>query len=396
LAKKPQQATRLSVCMIVRNEAEQLSQCLSSIQAVADEIIVVDTGSRDNSRTIARQYGAKVFDFEWRDNFAAARNFSLEQAGGNWILVLDADETIATRDHQKILDLVREPATTPVAYKLLTRNYTNLSNLVGWRANVGDYSENEAGCGWIPSLKVRLWSNHPQIRFSYPVHELVEPSLAQLGIAPQVLPVVIHHYGKLDSDTTRKKGERYFQIGWKKLEDLDENARAPLRELAVQAGMLEKFAEAAELWQRFLKIEPENSEALLNLGTALFATGKTREAMETINKAAQINPGLKEILFNQALYELHLGRAADADKKLRHLLNNNPDYLAAHFLQAATLTCQKGNDSNHRAFQQLQERNRGFTPEVIRIAGEELARTLARAGRIEYAEAIKKATASGQ
>ncbi len=378
--------------MIVRNEAGHLAQCLAGIRDLADEIIVVDTGSRDDSREIAKSYGAKVYDFQWRDDFAAARNYSLEQATGNWILIIDADERISRQDLEKLKTLIAKSAAQPSAYKLLTRNYTNQHNLIGWQANPGDYPEEEKGSGWIPSIKVRLWSNHPRIRFSYPVHELVEPSLKQLGIEPQLLPVVIHHYGKLDHNASQEKGKRYFQIGWQKLEKMDANAKIPLRELAVQAGTLERFREAAELWRRLLRLDPDNGEALLNLGTALFAIGNTKEALKICKKAVRIYPQLKELQFNQALYELHLGQAAAADERLRRLLEKHPDYPAARFLQAAASACRKGGDRGHQDFQRLQEQNRNFSPEIIRIAGDELVRTLTRAGRDDYAETIKRAT----
>ena len=83
---------RVSLCMIARNEGATLSRCLSSIAGLADEIIVVDTGSLDNTREIARQLDARVHEFPWVDDFAAARNESLRHATGDWILWLDGDE----------------------------------------------------------------------------------------------------------------------------------------------------------------------------------------------------------------------------------------------------------------------------------------------------------------
>ncbi|HEX3624948.1 MAG TPA: glycosyltransferase [Verrucomicrobiae bacterium] len=78
--------------MIVRNEARCLARCLESIRPLADEIVVADTGSNDGTVEIARKFSAKISRFDWVDDFSAARNFSLEQTTGNWILVLDADE----------------------------------------------------------------------------------------------------------------------------------------------------------------------------------------------------------------------------------------------------------------------------------------------------------------
>src|SRR5437667_7943437 len=82
----------LSLTMIVRNEEATLAACLSSAADLVDEIVVVDTGSTDGTKEVAARFGARVFDFPWRDDFAAARNESLSHARGNWILWLDGDE----------------------------------------------------------------------------------------------------------------------------------------------------------------------------------------------------------------------------------------------------------------------------------------------------------------
>lgn len=85
---------QLSACLIVRNEEAVLERCLASLQGLADEIIVVDTGSEDRTRSIAARMGAKLGAFEWRDDFAAARNAALKLAKGRWVLSIDADEWI--------------------------------------------------------------------------------------------------------------------------------------------------------------------------------------------------------------------------------------------------------------------------------------------------------------
>ena len=85
---------KLSLCMIVKNEEAILQQSLRRVDRYVDEIIVVDTGSTDRTKDIARSCGAKVYDFTWRNDFSTARNFSLEKASCDWVLVLDADEII--------------------------------------------------------------------------------------------------------------------------------------------------------------------------------------------------------------------------------------------------------------------------------------------------------------
>ena len=87
---------KISLCMIVKNEDEVLARCLDSLHSLADEIILVDTGSTDKTTEIARRYTEKIFSFRWQDDFAAARNFAFEQATGDYLLWLDADDVLSS------------------------------------------------------------------------------------------------------------------------------------------------------------------------------------------------------------------------------------------------------------------------------------------------------------
>ncbi len=95
----------ISVCMIVKNEEDVLERCLQSIEEFADEIIVVDTGSDDRTKEIAFRYTSKVYDFEWIDDFSAARNFSFGQATMDYCMWLDADDVIEPGDQKGFLEL---------------------------------------------------------------------------------------------------------------------------------------------------------------------------------------------------------------------------------------------------------------------------------------------------
>jgi glycosyltransferase involved in cell wall biosynthesis len=98
----------LTITLIVRNEEATLGRCLDSVRGLADEIVVVDTGSTDGTREIAASYGARLVDFAWCDDFAAARNESLRQATGRWVLWLDADEYFDDRNRAKVKALLSE------------------------------------------------------------------------------------------------------------------------------------------------------------------------------------------------------------------------------------------------------------------------------------------------
>ncbi len=96
---------KISLCMIVKDEEAILSRCLDSVKDIVDEIIIVDTGSKDSTKAVAYKYTNNVFDFQWIDDFSAARNFAFSKATMNYILWLDADDVIEDEDCKKIMEL---------------------------------------------------------------------------------------------------------------------------------------------------------------------------------------------------------------------------------------------------------------------------------------------------
>ena len=123
---------KLSVCMIVKNEEKTLARCLYSIKDIADEIVVVDTGSTDKTTDIAQEFGAKVFSLDWKDDFSAARNFSLEKATGAWILIIDADEVLSKDVGDKLKTVLSQQKDFK-AFKILQRTYSNAPLNPSWK-----------------------------------------------------------------------------------------------------------------------------------------------------------------------------------------------------------------------------------------------------------------------
>jgi len=97
----------ISLCMIVKNEEKVIERCLSSVAHLVDEVVIVDTGSIDNTKEIITRYTSNIYDFEWINDFSAARNFAASKATGEWILVLDADEYI-DEENFKIFSLPKK------------------------------------------------------------------------------------------------------------------------------------------------------------------------------------------------------------------------------------------------------------------------------------------------
>lgn len=148
----------LSLCMIVKNEAVALPRCLTSVQTVVDEIVVLDTGSSDRTPEVAQAFGARVYEFAWCNDFSAARNQSLKHAQGEWILVLDADEVLVA----DVIPILKQAVQSPDHL---------LINLL----------RQEVGAEQSPySLVSRLFRHHPAIYFSRPYHAMVDDSISQL------------------------------------------------------------------------------------------------------------------------------------------------------------------------------------------------------------------------
>ncbi len=322
---EPHRAGTLSVCMIVKDEEESLAKCLSSIKPVADEMIVVDTGSQDRTKDIATIFGAKVHDFQWTSDFAKARNFSLSKASCHWILVLDADEVISRRDHERLLRITGKKKKNQ-AYYLITRNYVENATLAGWQANQGEYPEEEQGGGWIPSNKVRLFPNDHRIRFHHKVHELVEPSIESLGIQVSQCVIPVHHYGKLNRQRASAKDETYYNLGLEKLENNKNDPKA-LTELAKAAAELERHQEAANLWKEVINLNPSDALAHFGIGSAHLHNGNFVEAMSACETAMTLDEDMKEAAYNYSLCALYTGENLEkAIDSLELLLKKNPDY----------------------------------------------------------------------
>lgn len=376
----------LSVCLIIKNEEACLAKCLTSVLGLADEIVVVDTGSDDRSVDIARVFGAEVFHYEWNSDFSAARNVYLKKAKGDWILVLDADEVIAMCDHEKIRALIREGQEKPIAYTITTRNYDSNPTIIGWTANQGEYATEECGNGWIPTYKIRLFPNDDRLAYSFPVHEMLEPSLKKHGFELAPADVPVHHYGKLNLEKTKEKYALYYKLGLKKLKETGDDPFS-LRELAIQAGLLQRYDEAISLWQRFIDIKPDVPEAYINMGTAYFHLGRYGQALKQSLHAIEIAPDFRESQYNYAIVLVHIGKADEAIAVLKPLCEKHPNYLPACFLLTASSFAVEDLEAGRSHLENLRKTPLGA---VLSVSFETFITGLLRANQYRYARTVGK------
>ena len=207
-----------------------------------------------------------------------------------------------------------------MAYSITTRNYVKPTYAIGWTCNDGQYADEEGGTGWYPSYKVRLFTNDSRIRFENPVHEFVESSIERNGIKIRKGDIPVHHYGQLDRGKYIAKGDKYYRLGVKKLEEKGEDLES-LTELAVQSGgEFGKYEEALELWKKVLKIDPNNIKALVNIGVTCLELERYEAARTSLKMAIALDPDLKEAIVIYTTCEMLIGDAGKTIPILEGLL----------------------------------------------------------------------------
>jgi len=271
--------TTLSVCLIVKNEEESLPRCLRSVQLVADQIVVVDTGSTDATVAIAQRLGAEVHEFAWCDDFSAARNAAVERAACDWILIVDADEELPAGSADQLRELLADRIPGPVC-QLVTHAPGMRSGFSG------------------PSLvgHPRLFRNGEGIHFQGAVHEqLVDRDGKEIEEAAFTgIPVLHHGYLKSEAAT-------------------EDRSSRNVRLLSARAAA-----------------EPSNAAVLFYLGMAQMGYGQTGEAAETLRRTLELAGKDRAfrvkaaVLLHQALEPL--GREEEAEQVLRTALEEQPEH----------------------------------------------------------------------
>lgn len=332
-------APTISLCMIVKDEQNMLGQCLSSVQALVNEIVIVDTGSKDSTKQIAQSYKAKLFDFAWTNDFSAARNFSLSKASCDWILILDADEAIDEKDHATVKAHTRYPTH---CYKMMQRHYSNDSRLSGFLPVRGQYPAWERNyVGYFESDLVRLIPNKLGLLYREPIHELLEYSLAQrtdLKIVKS--PVPLHHYGHTPEVKLHKqKAKLYTSLGQNKFGAAPDSSQAAY-ELGVEHTNNLRFQEAATAFARALELDPSKNSSWVNYGYVLCELGDLDRARAALERAIKMDANSEEAHCNLGVVFLRAKDAQRAEFYCRRALSIKPDYLNAQSNLAHALAMQ--------------------------------------------------------
>ena len=372
----------LSVVMIVKNEAACLGECLESVRSVADEILVADTGSTDDTVAIAERFGAHIIHVPWRDDFAAARNQSLAAATGDWLLHLDADEVLDAQGAARIRAVVdADGADTDGAgadaIEVTLANYCDAMRAWRWTPVAPDDPMARGHAGYIAVGLLRLFRNHRGFEYREPVHENITESVRDKAGVVRAEPIAIHHYGFAgDPEKARAKARAYFAIAKRKAAQRPEDPKTWC-DLAEQAFACGDAATAQDAARKALDIEPLNLAAATMLANVLLNRGDLDDARALLERLEAANVSPPHVVTALAAVACRQGRLDEARRRLEAVLDAQPNAIQARLYLARTLDRLGDTAAAHEQLQRaaataprLQEPQDRLQAHQLRQAGE--------------------------
>ena len=318
---KTRSRARISQCMIVKNEERNIEKALSWGKGVVSEQIVVDTGSTDRTVEIAESMGAKIYHFEWIDDFAAAKNFAISKAKYEWIALLDADEYFSEEDAKKVLYYVR---------KLQDKKYDAI--LSSW------VHLNDAGNVTAVGTQSRVFRNRPGVGYIGKIHEyIMSTDGSEFNFVDAVNELSIYHtgYGKIGHEQKVSSG-RNIRIIQKELEENPDSYRM-LGYLGDEYYSADNLEKAEESFRKSIALMPDTEERVDPIRTAmtftklleiLYAKYETPEDvfMEIYNKAIIRLPQEADFDYYAGKYFVRHNNWKVAEKHLKRALDQLEKY----------------------------------------------------------------------
>lgn len=269
----------LSLCVVARNEAALVGDAIASARPVVDDVVVVDTGSTDDTPHIASRAGARVVHAPWPGDLARAHDLPVAHARGDWVLVLDADEMLDPARREGLRELIRTGGRD--GYAVPVRNYT-----YGWWDNRWRPADSRdpltrGAAGYVPTEPIRLFRRDPAHRFTGALHQTVVPAIRANGGRIGHADVPIHHYGFLRFD--RDKSSLYRRLARQQTAARPDDAQAWV-DLGILLMEDERRPDAADAFRRARRLGDSGDAAFL-LGSALLAMDHAAAAIPHLRDA---------------------------------------------------------------------------------------------------------------
>lgn len=346
----------LGVVMIVKNEAQCLRECLDSVRPIANQMVVCDTGSTDETISIARSFGARILEIPWENDFSRARNQSLTAATADWLLHLDADEIVDPSSAQRIRDVVDadgasedETAGNPRAdaIEVTLANYSNDMRAWRWVPAKPDDPMARGYAGYIRVGLLRLFRNGRGFEYREAVHESITESVVEHGGLVRVEPITIHHYGyETDPRTARRKAQVYLNIAQEKVYQRPNDPKAwhDLAEQSLACGDAQAAEDAA---RRALALSPLHLDAATTLANLLLNRGDLDEAYALLSGLENAGIAPPHVVTALGAIACKRGNLDEAAQRLTQLTRSHPDTIQPYLYLARVLD-RRGNAASAR------------------------------------------------
>lgn len=294
--------------MIVKNEEKNIKRCLDSIESIADEIIIVDTGSNDETLNICSNYNAKVINHKWNNDFSEARNVSLEYATKDYILFLDADEEISKEDLKKLKALLSSK-------KLAEGYFFRLTNIING-IEVGEY------------VVFRFFKNKKKYRFRGKVHEQIANCIQKHNKDKCIenIDIKIYHYG-YDPNKVNIESKYKRNMGILNTYTEEEKDAYYFYVLGNEYARITDFKSAIESYEKSLDLMELKYNyvfypyLILNIVKAYSNEKQFYDSIKFIEKIRLSIPNFKDLYFMECLAYIECGKISKALECLNEYIN---------------------------------------------------------------------------
>jgi glycosyltransferase involved in cell wall biosynthesis len=293
--------------MIVKNEEQNLDRCLQSAAKIVDQIVIVDTGSTDRTVEIAQSYRAEIYQYPWKSDFSAARNESLKYASGPWILILDADDELASQSASQIRPLI---ATTEFdAIGIIIRTIAPPNDIIKY----------------MDDTRYRLFRNGKGFQYEQKVHNQIAPSIIRNGGKTCDSDLLIIHHGY--KENFQRKANRSLPMIEEALNSNPTNAYLQFKkgETLKALGRLSEAKQALmQLFSMNYKFLPPQiiEMAFMRLSQIELAQSNFEESLQYSHKCLLLNPRNALAMYLAGIARLYLGELRTAYEIFQHIDEN--------------------------------------------------------------------------
>ncbi len=336
---------KISACIIAKNEAEAIGRCLRSVNSIVNEIIVVDTGSTDDTVDVARRLGAKIAYFQWNNDFGAAKNYALKQAKGDWIIFLDADEYILASKVANVRSFIEKIHDNPMIESVICR-----------MEHTDGVDGRFIGC----NPTVRIFRNSRAIRYEGKIHEWIfKNGQPTKSVQDNEQSIVIRHTGyskgrmieklkrntrlleeELNNGVVRDLTYHYLSDGYWKFGQYEKAIRLAHQAIAQKELTANMFvykpyvilmdsmirlgtynaAVIDQIRERAIQKFPRHPEILMYQGLCFLADGRYRSALDSFQRAIEANAGFSDLSVNNEFY-IYIAKTYLNIAKIYNLMN---------------------------------------------------------------------------